>query len=114
MSRARTLAAAALLVATILVSPAAAFYSSKGPVVELTSSNLKDKVKGAGVMLVEFYAPWQVKEIQITSRFVSILERRTATHLARVSLPSSREQQVRSLQGECRSMWSSASASRIA
>ncbi|PNW80746.1 hypothetical protein CHLRE_07g328150v5 [Chlamydomonas reinhardtii] len=58
MSRARTLAAAALLVATILVSPAAAFYSSKGPVVELTSSNLKDKVKGAGVMLVEFYAPW--------------------------------------------------------
>ncbi|KAG2442054.1 hypothetical protein HYH02_009845 [Chlamydomonas schloesseri] len=58
MSRSWTLAAAALLVASMMMSPAAAFYSSKGPVVELTGSNLKDKVKSAGVMLVEFYAPW--------------------------------------------------------
>ncbi|KXZ53899.1 hypothetical protein GPECTOR_6g817 [Gonium pectorale] len=47
----------AVLVA-LCISSASAFYSANGPVVELTASNLKSKVKAAGVMLTEFYAPW--------------------------------------------------------
>lgn len=54
---ARTLLAAALLLG-LCAAGANAMYSSSGPVVELTDSNLKAKVKAAGIMLVEFYAPW--------------------------------------------------------
>jgi len=37
---------------------AAAFYSSSGPVIELTPSNFESKIKSGGIWLVEFYAPW--------------------------------------------------------
>ncbi|GLI71386.1 hypothetical protein VaNZ11_016579 [Volvox africanus] len=42
----------------LLVAHVNAFYSPNGPVVELTTSNLKSKVKSAGILLTEFYAPW--------------------------------------------------------
>ncbi|GFR51819.1 hypothetical protein Agub_g14281 [Astrephomene gubernaculifera] len=56
MASCRILAAAVLL--GLCVAQASAFYSANGPVVELTASNIKSKVKSAGIMMVEFYAPW--------------------------------------------------------
>ncbi|EFJ45579.1 hypothetical protein VOLCADRAFT_105867 [Volvox carteri f. nagariensis] len=49
---------AAVAVLGLLIVNANAFYSPNGPVVELTASNLKSKVKSAGIVLTEFYAPW--------------------------------------------------------
>ncbi|PNH07753.1 Protein disulfide-isomerase like 2-2 [Tetrabaena socialis] len=56
MAMDRQLAVSALLL--LGLASASAMYSSSGPVVELTSSNLKAKIKASGIMLTEFYAPW--------------------------------------------------------
>lgn len=54
-STARTLAA---LLAVSLVAPAAAMYSSSGPVINLDPESFKQQLAGDGLWLVEFYAPW--------------------------------------------------------
>lgn len=55
---ARLAASALLLAALMILQPVAALYSAGGPVVELTESNFKSKIKSGGVWMVEFYAPW--------------------------------------------------------
>mmetsp|Transcript_22746 Transcript_22746/g.57299 ORF Transcript_22746/g.57299 Transcript_22746/m.57299 type:complete len:462 (-) Transcript_22746:276-1661(-) len=54
-STALTLAA---LLAVSLVAPAAAMYSSSGPVINLDPESFKQQLAGDGLWLVEFYAPW--------------------------------------------------------
>ncbi|MEW5313174.1 MAG: hypothetical protein WDW38_004763 [Sanguina aurantia] len=53
-----TLACAIPLLFLACVHSANALYSPSGPVIELTSSNLKAKIKAQGMVVVEFYAPW--------------------------------------------------------
>ncbi|KAG2496699.1 hypothetical protein HYH03_005115 [Edaphochlamys debaryana] len=58
MASPRLVAVPLVALVALYLGSANAFYSSSGPVVELTSGNLKQKLKAAGIMLTEFYAPW--------------------------------------------------------
>jgi hypothetical protein len=76
-------AAAAACLMLALLPQASALYSSSSPVIELTPSNFDAKIKSSkGVWLVEFYAPWCVRE---DGRFILRENSRPRLLLARSS-----------------------------
>ncbi len=40
------------------IQSASGLYSASGPVTILDAGNFKSKLKGSGVWMVEFFAPW--------------------------------------------------------